>query len=80
MVHLSYPYMTTGKKHNFDYTDLCQQSDTAVELVFFIEPERKVAMRLQNVASVLPYDVRRLMCPSPGMQHPFVNLLRKMCF
>ena len=24
-VQLSYPYMTTGKKHNFDWTDLCQQ-------------------------------------------------------
>ena len=24
MVHLSYPYLTTGKKHRFDYTDLCQ--------------------------------------------------------
>ena len=25
MVHLSHPYITTGKNHNFDYTDLCQQ-------------------------------------------------------
>ena len=25
MVHLSHPYMTTGKKRNFDYTDLCKQ-------------------------------------------------------
>ena len=27
MVQLSRPYMTTGKKHSFDYTDLCQKSD-----------------------------------------------------
>ena len=27
MVQLSYQYMTTGKKHSFDYTDLCQQND-----------------------------------------------------
>ena len=26
-VQLSHPYMTTGKKHGFDYMDLCQQSD-----------------------------------------------------
>ena len=27
MVQLSHPYMTTGKTHSFDYTDLCCQSD-----------------------------------------------------
>ena len=27
MVQLSHQYMTTGKKHSFDYTDLCQQND-----------------------------------------------------
>ena len=27
MIQLSQPYMTTGKKHRFDYMDLCQQSD-----------------------------------------------------
>ena len=27
MVQLSHLYMTTGKKHSFDYTDLCWQSD-----------------------------------------------------
>ena len=27
MVQLSQPYMTTGKKHDFDYMDLYQQSD-----------------------------------------------------
>ena len=27
MVQLSHLYMTTGKNHSFDYTDLCQQSD-----------------------------------------------------
>ena len=27
MVQLSHPYMTTGKNHSFDYTDLCRQSD-----------------------------------------------------
>jgi len=27
MVQLSHPFMTTGKKHGFDYMDLCQQSD-----------------------------------------------------
>ena len=26
IVQLSHPYMTTGKKHNFNYTDLCRQS------------------------------------------------------
>ena len=29
MVQLSHPYMTTGKNHSFDYTDLCQQSDVS---------------------------------------------------
>ena len=27
MVQFSHPYMTTGKNHSFDYTDLCWQSD-----------------------------------------------------
>ena len=27
MVQLSHPYMTAGKNHSFDYTDLCWQSD-----------------------------------------------------
>ena len=27
MVQLSHPYMTTGKNHSFDYTDLCWQSN-----------------------------------------------------
>ena len=27
LVQLSHLYMTTGKKHSFDYTDLCQQCD-----------------------------------------------------
>ena len=27
MVQFSCPYMTTGKKHSFDYMDLCWQSD-----------------------------------------------------
>ena len=27
IVQLSYPYMTTGKNHSFDYTDLSWQSD-----------------------------------------------------
>ena len=27
MVHLSHPYMTTGKNHNFDCMDLCRQID-----------------------------------------------------
>ena len=30
MVQLSYLYMTTGKNHSSDYTDLCQQSDISV--------------------------------------------------
>jgi len=29
MVQLSHPYMTTGKNHSFDNTDLCQQSDVS---------------------------------------------------
>ena len=29
MVQLSHPYMTTGKKHSFDYTDLCWQSNVS---------------------------------------------------
>ena len=29
MVQLSHPYMTTGKKHSFDYTDLCRQSNVS---------------------------------------------------
>ena len=27
IAHLSHPYMTTGKNHSFDYTNLCWQSD-----------------------------------------------------
>ena len=30
MVQLSHLYMTTGKNHSSDYTDLCQQSDISV--------------------------------------------------
>ena len=29
IVQLSYPYMTTGKNHSFDYIDLCQQSNVS---------------------------------------------------
>ena len=29
MVQLSHPYMTIGKKHSFDYTDLCRQSNVS---------------------------------------------------
>ena len=29
IVQFSHPYVTTGKKHSFDYTDLCQQSDVS---------------------------------------------------
>ena len=29
MVQLSHPYMTTGKNHSFDCTDLCWQSDVS---------------------------------------------------
>ena len=29
MVQLSHPYMTTGKKHSFDKTDFCQQSNVS---------------------------------------------------
>ena len=29
IVQLSHPYMTTGKKHSFDYTDLCWQSNVS---------------------------------------------------
>ena len=30
IVQLSHPYMTTGKNHSFDQTDLCQQSNVSV--------------------------------------------------
>ena len=30
MVHLSYPYITSGKNHSFDYMNLCQQSNVSV--------------------------------------------------
>ena len=30
IVQFSHPYVTTGKQHNFDYIDLCQQSDVSV--------------------------------------------------
>ena len=29
-VQLSHPYVSTEKKHSFDYTDICQQSDISV--------------------------------------------------
>ena len=29
VVQLSHPYMTTGKNHSFDYTDLCWQSNVS---------------------------------------------------
>ena len=29
MVQFLYPYMTTGKNHSFDYTDLCRQSNVS---------------------------------------------------
>ena len=29
IVQLSYPYMTTGKNHSFDWTDLCWQSNVS---------------------------------------------------
>ena len=32
MVQLSHPYMTRGKNHSFDYTDLCQQSNVSAFL------------------------------------------------
>ena len=33
MVQLTHLYMTTGKNHSFDYTDLCQQSDVSAFLI-----------------------------------------------
>ena len=35
MVQLSHPYMTTEKKHSFDYIDHCQQSDISAVTAFF---------------------------------------------
>ena len=32
IVQVSHPYITTRKKHSFDYTDLCQQSGVSVVL------------------------------------------------
>ena len=29
MVQLSHPYLTTGKNHNFDHTDLCRQNENS---------------------------------------------------
>ena len=29
MVQLSHPYMTTGKNHSFDYTDICRQGNVS---------------------------------------------------
>ena len=34
MVQLSHPYVTTGKNHSFDYTDLCWQSDVSLRPCF----------------------------------------------
>ena len=37
MVHVSHPYMTTGKTRAFDYKDLCWQSDvSAVEYAVYV--------------------------------------------
>ena len=37
MVHVSHPYMTTGKTRAFDYKDLCWQGDvSAVEYAMFV--------------------------------------------
>ena len=30
IVQLLHPYMTTGKNHSFEYTDICQQTDVSV--------------------------------------------------
>jgi len=34
MVQFLYPYMTTGKNHSFDYTDLCRQSNVSAMVVW----------------------------------------------
>ena len=36
VVQLSYPYMTTGKNHSFDYTDLGWQSNVSSFLICFL--------------------------------------------
>ena len=45
MVELSHPYMTTEKKHSFDYMDLCQQSNVSafcyVKFVIAFLPKSK---------------------------------------
>ena len=77
MVQLSHLYTTPGKTVALTRRTLVSKVTRLWNLVFFIEPERKVVVRLQNIGSVLLYNVRRLVCASPRMQHPFVTSLGK---
>ena len=49
MVQFSNPYMATGKNHNFNYTDLCQQSNV---LAFNIVSRFVIAFSSKEQASL----------------------------
>ena len=36
IVQLSHPYMTTGKTHSFNYTELCQQSNVYFLILYLV--------------------------------------------
>ena len=60
MVHLSPPYMTTGKNHSFECVDLCQQSDVSAFLIccvchsfFFPRTKCLLILWLQSPSTVI---------------------------
>ena len=59
MVQFSYPYMTPGKNHSFDYMHLCQQSDVSAFLysgfviVFLPRSKHLLISWLQSLSAVI---------------------------
>ena len=58
MNHISHLYLTTGKKHSFYYTDLCQQSDISgfyldIVIAFFPRSNHVLISWLQKLSTVI---------------------------
>ena len=58
VVQLSYPYMTTGKKHSFDYMDLCWQSDVPAGFVIAFLPWNKCLLIMAAVTISSDFGVQ----------------------
>ena len=64
MSQLSHPYMTTGKKHSYDYMNVCWQSDVFAfgYAKFVIAFFSKKQVSFNFVAAIIIREVKILLC------------------